>query len=428
MNIALINSPVSVRSPHSRLAPPLGLAYIASVLQANGFSVSAIDFNISGLNLRRVDRLVKIERPAVVGISAHTETYCNALKIAHRLKVNDPRIKVVMGGPHPTLLPRQALTEEAVDFVCIGEGENTMLELCQKIAAGETDFDSIKGLGFKNNGEVVINPRNALMDPDALPYPARDLFPLDFYTDRWNVLTARGGCPFSCPFCSASQIWGGRRMARDPKKIVAEVKMLINRYGADYIFFSDDIFTINKSWVLELLGLLEKELPTPLEWGCSTRVDLVDAELLAAMAKAGCRAIHYGVESGSQKVLDSVKGIKKEEVLTAVATAHQLGIKVASSFMIPFPEDTAETIRETKDFIQQVRNQGSKVLLSFTTPFPGTYFYENSERLGLKILAESWEEYDTKHNILETAHLSKNDVEQLVEEIVNDVGLARVTG
>ncbi|MDI6872595.1 MAG: radical SAM protein [Bacillota bacterium] len=424
MKIVLINSPVRRRSPHSRLAPPLGLAYIASVLLMEGYEVSAVDFNVSGLNLNRVDRLVEVEKPALVGISAHTETYPNALQIARRIKAKAPETKVVLGGPHPTLLPGEILAEEAVDFVVVGEGEETMVELARHLTTGLGEPGDIKGLGYKDRAGPRVNARRKPLHPDAFPYPARELFPLEFYEDKWNVLTARGGCPFKCPFCSASAIWGGRRRARIPKHVVGEVEALSERYGATYVFFADDIFTLNHRWVRELLDLLVKLDRRP-EWGCATRVDLVDQKLLREMAKAGCRAIQFGVESGSQRILDSVKGIKKEQVLRAVQAAVGAGIEVASSFMIPFPEDTRESIKETKDFIKQLYYAGSKVLLSYTSPYPGTHFYQNAAELGIKLLTDRWEEFDAKHNVLETKHLSAQEIEELVQEIVEETGLIK---
>jgi radical SAM superfamily enzyme YgiQ (UPF0313 family) len=423
MRILLINAPVSKPSPHARLAPPLGLAYIASMLLAESHDVSAIDFNVSGLNLRRLDGIIAGEKPHIVGISAHTETYPNGLAIAKRVKELDETINVVMGGPHPTILPEQVLEDGAVDFVVIGEGEGTIVELARQLEQGMEQFQNIKGLGYRDGG-TKINDRRELLNPDGLPYPARDLFPLEFYQDRWNVLTARGSCPFKCPFCSASYIWEGRRRARHPQSVVDEMRTLFEAYGAGYIFFADDIFTLDRKWVYALLGLLD-ELDYQIEWGCATRVDLVDRDLLRDMAKAGCRAIQYGVESGCQTILDSVKGIEKDQVLEAVKGARALGIDVASSFMIPFPEDTKETIRETKEFIKQVHAAGSKILMAYTTPYPGTHFYEHADELGIRILAKQWDEYDAKHNVMETKYLSSEEIDRLVAEVVQETGLQR---
>ncbi len=427
MNISLINAPVAHPSPHSRLAPPLGLAYIAAVLLEAGHEVSAVDYNVSGLHLQRVTRLVERDQPDIVGISAHTETYPNALKIAEIIKSLNPETKIVLGGPHPSILPREVLAEPAVDFIVIGEGEATMLELTETLQAGTGKFAEIKGLGYKDgSGTIRINERRPLLDPDQLPIPARELFPLEFYQDRFNVLAACGGCPFKCPFCSASFIWSGKRRARSPQNIMRELRFLMEHHGADYIFFSDDIFTLDQRWVNEIMAELTK-LPYPLEWGCATRVDMVTPELLQRMAATGCRAIQYGVESGCQKILDSVKGIKKEQVLTAVTAATEVGIDIACSFMIPFPDDTAETIRETKEFMRQVAEAGAKILLSFTTPYPGTYFHQHADQLGLKILTNSWAEYDAKHNILETKYLSADHIDQLVGELIQDLGLKKAT-
>ena len=207
--------------------------------------------------------------------------------------------------------------------------------------------------------------------------------------------------------------------------MVDEMRMLIEAYGASYIFFADDIFTLDRRWVYALLGLLEG-LEYPLEWGCATRVDLVDREVLRKMAGVGCQAIQYGVESGCQTILDSVKGIQKEQVLEAVKVARDAGINdVASSFMIPFPEDTKETIRETKEFIKQVHAAGSKILMSYTTPYPGTHFYEHADELGIRILAKRWDEFDAKHNVMETKYLSSEEIEGLVAELVQETGLQR---
>ena len=339
------------------------------------------------------------------------------------MKELDETINVVMGGPHPTILPEQVLDGGAVDFVVVGEGESTIVELAKYLEEGTDQFQNIRGLGYRDGG-VKINDRRELLDPDEIPYPTRDLFPLEFYQDRWNLLTARGSCPFKCPFCSASHIWEGRRRARRPEGVVDEMRMLVEAYGASYIFFADDIFTLDRKWVSALLRLIN-ELDYPIEWGCATRVDLVDRELLREMAAAGCRAIQFGVESGCQTILDSVKGIEKEQVLQAVKGARESGIDVASSFMIPFPEDTKETIRETREFIKQVHSAGSKILMSFTTPYPGTHFYEHADELGIRILAEGWDEFDAKHNVMETKHLSSREIDILVTELVQETGLQR---
>lgn len=200
MDVVLINAPVTRVSPHARHALPLGLAYIASVLQKEGRSVQAIDFNVSGLNLRRVDMMLR-RNPVIVGISCHTETYPNALKIARRIKEQSPRVFVVLGGPHVTILPKEALSDQAVDFVVIGEGEATMAELAAYLLDGRGELSRIKGIGYKDeNGQIRLNPRRELLDPDTLPYPARELFPLELYEEKWNFPLPEEAVLLSAPF------------------------------------------------------------------------------------------------------------------------------------------------------------------------------------------------------------------------------------
>ncbi len=428
MEIVLFNAPVVIRSPHSRLAPPLGLAYLASALMRAGYGVSAIDFNVSGQNLQRVEKIVEWDNPKIIGISAHTETYPAALQIARSVKRINAEIKIVMGGPHPSIMTEKVLQEPALDYVVVGEGEETMVELVHYILEGRGDPAGIKGLAYRDaNGAVRVNGRRALLDPDTLPYPARDLFPLEFYQEKWNVLAARGGCPFKCPFCSASQIWGAARKPRSPDSIVRELKMVMEVYGADQVFFNDDIFTADRNRVYEIIRRL-RALEFPLTWGCATRVDCVDRKLIEAMAGSGCKGIQYGIESGSQSILDSVKGIRKEHALKAVQASVGAGMMVTSSFMIPFPGDTADSIRETKEFMKQIMDAGSEIVLSYTMPLPGTLFYERADELGLKILTKNWEEFDAKHNILETRCLSREQIDHFVQEIVGELGLKRRMG
>lgn len=420
-----MNAPVAVMSEHAGLTLPLGLAYIGGALLREGHRVRAVDFNVSGLDLPRIDRIIERERPSLVGISALTETYPNALAIAARVKALDSTVTVVLGGAHPTIMPAEALAEECVDYVIVGAGETSLVELVACLESEEERIEGIPGLGFRQtDGDVKVNERRALPHPDTLPRPARDLFPVELYKTKFNVLTATGSCPYRCPFCSAAAIWDGRRRTRSPENIAEELEELIRDYDVDYVFFTDDIFTLNKPWVVRMLIMLES-LSRPITWGCATRVDLVDSGLLAAMGAAGCRSIQFGVESGSQQILDSVKGVNKQQVRAAVAGAVDAGMDVLCSFMAPFPEDTLQTIRDTGDFMRVVHDAGSRVLLSYTTPFPGTQFYEQAEELGLSIFADSWQDYDAKHVLFETRHLSAAEIDAEINGIENRLGMDR---
>jgi anaerobic magnesium-protoporphyrin IX monomethyl ester cyclase len=427
VDVVLFNSPVTVRNSHARLAPPLGLEYLAAALRQAGFRVSGADFNISGLNLRRVGAIVDYEHPKIVGISAMTETYPNAIAIARCVKEVAPGTVVVLGGAHPTIVPDEVIAEDAVDFVIAGAGEQGIVALARAIRDGDGGLAAVPGLVWSDAEVVHTNPRASLASPDDLPRPARDLFPVDLYEDSWNVLTATGSCPFRCPFCSAASLWQGRRRMRSPEGIVSELRDLASDFGVDRVFFTDDLFTLDKAWVRGLCAEL-RTLERPVEWGCATRVDQVDADLLCEMAEAGCTGIQFGVESGSQRILDSVKGIDKQGVLDAIRSAVEAGIDPVSSFMIPFPEDTAETLAESLAFMHEVHDAGSRIFLSYTCPYPGTLFFDRADELGLRILSDDWGEYDAKHVVMETAHLSAAEIERAALEMAGELGLQKSVG
>lgn len=423
MRVLLLHAPVSVRSPHAQLSPPLGLAYVAQHLIDHGHAVELLDLNVAGFNSDRIMSRLKRMRPDLVGISAHTETFPNALKIARIVKEWSAATPVMIGGPHVTIRPLETLAEPDIDFVVAGEGERTAVELVAALEAGGDGRD-IVGLGHKADGVPTLNASREPLDVAQIGLPARHLLSMEFYEDAHNVLVARGGCPYRCPFCSASQLWGGRRRPRPVEDIMAEVDHMVSEYGARHIFFVDDILTVDRRWFAGLLEALEAH-DRGITWGCATRVDCVDEALLQRMAAAGCTGIQYGVESGSQQILDSVKHIEKQTALDSVRWATAAGINVACSFMVPFPDDTEKTLAETFAFMRVLTEAGGKVLISYTTPYPGTMFAERAAELGLRILTDDWSKYDAKHLVLETRELSAERIEELTTAAAVSLGLQR---
>ena len=206
--------------------------------------------------------------------------------------------------------------------------------------------------------------------------------------------------------------------------LLAEVDEVIRDYNAEHIFFVDDILTLDRAWLNGLMDAIEAR-GGGFTWGCATRVDRVDDELLRRMAETGCRGIQFGIESGAQEILDSVKGIRKEDALAAVHSAVGAGIAVSCSFMIPFPDDTEETLAQSAAFMGEVREAGGRLLISYTTPFPGTMFYERAEELGLTILTRDWSLYDCKHMVMETKNFSAERIEAVAADIANGLGLSQ---
>lgn len=423
MKVGLVNAPVSVVTDHSKMDPPLGLAYVGSYLISEGYRVFGLDMNLGGLNFQRVERLID-KGVEVVGVSSQTESFPNALKIADKIKSINENVKVVFGGPHPSLKPKEALSNENVDYVVMGEGEKTFVELIDQLS-GEDDVDAsdVNGVALKKNGVFLINDNRDPVDLDNLLRPARELFPLRFYDQPWTVLTSRGGCPFECPFCSAPKIWENEKRYRNPKDILDEIEFLVQNKNARFVFLVDDTLTINKQWTQNLLRKLEQS-EFDFNWGCSTRIDQVDKNLLRKMNEANCVSIQFGMETGSQELLNSIKGgIDKDEALEKVKLAEDIGIDTACTFMFPHPNDTVETLKETKEFMNNISEAGSKVLLSCTSPFPGTEYRERANEFGIDILTNDWNKYDAKHIVFETENFSKQELEELLNELVNEVGL-----
>ena len=426
MNVLLFQAPVSIRSPHAQLSPPLGLAYVAQYLLDQGHQVDLVDLNLTGLNPVRIHATLNRVHPDLVGISSHTETYPNALALAALIKKHDAETPVLFGGPHTSILPLEVLAELDVDYVAIGEGEQTAAELVRVLESGgdSAALDLIDGLGYKRDGVPALNEVREPLAAADIGRPARQMLSLEFYEDAHNVLAARGGCPYRCPFCSASYIWGGHRRMRPVADVMAEVADVIRDYDAQHIFFVDDILTLDRDWLDELMDAIEAS-GGGFTWGCATRVDRVDGEMLDRMAATGCTGIQFGIESGAQEILDSVKGIQKDDALEAVRCAVAAGINVSCSFMIPFPDDTEETLAQTQAFMEQVRDAGGKLLISYTTPFPGTMFYERAEELGLTILTRDWSLYDCKHMVMRTKGFSAERIEALAASIANGLGLSQ---
>lgn len=439
-DVLLFNAPVEQPrgSAHAGLHPPLGLGYIAAVLRDAGYSVSARDLNVTGLNPQLIRRVVSRESPAMVGISAHTETYPNGLEIADLTEAEAPTAAVVMGGPHASVTYEQTAVEPAVDYVVRGEGEYAMRDLASVLVGRDgndqnelvAEIEEIPGLVYESaDGNVVATPERPMIEnPDELPWPARDLFPLELYEKPGNVLFSRGGCPFSCHFCAVNSIWVDRaRRFRDPEAVAQEVEHLLVDHGLRQINFADDTFTLRRDAVLELTDRLEAiEAPFPWDWTCSTRVDLVDRELLERLADAGCSGIQFGVEAGSQEILDATgKNITLDQAREAVSGAAAFGMDVLASFMFPHPDDTESSIRQQAEFMKEIRELGADISIAFTTPYPGTAYAEMTAESDLEVAADEWNEYDAKHLIMSTRNLSFSELEELFEELVRDVGLKR---
>jgi len=399
------------------VTPPLGLGYIASKLRQDGLNVETIDMAIQDLSLGELKQKLQRTEPRIVGIASETLTSKNALKIAGLVKEANEKNWTILGGPHVTFKDEETLRNPNVDVVVRREGELTMSALAQRINSEKADLEDIDGIIYKKNGRIVRNPDRPLIeDLDILPMPARELFPLHLYKYPGTLITSRG-CPSKCIFCSANAMCEGRYRIRSPSNVVAEITDLINRFGFAKFFIADDTFTVFGERTEKICRSLQK---LEIIWFCESRANTVNRQLLDAMARAGCKVIQYGIESGSEKILKSIrKGITLEQAARAVKWSVEAGIIPVCSFMVPHPEDTVETIEETKKFMEKLKAMGALVVVSSTTPFPGTYLYDHAQEIGVDIIVDDYDKYDMATPVITTRNLTLSQIEEAFDDLIS---------
>ncbi|WP_338668748.1 B12-binding domain-containing radical SAM protein [Pseudodesulfovibrio methanolicus] len=366
--------------------PPLGLASIAAVLRENGHGVAIIDGVAEHTPLQEiVDRARDFDIVGVSAMTAHAKRAHELIRML-RSQLDKP---IMAGGVHATTMPAEFL-ENGADFVVVGEGEMTTLELAQALDSGlpRERFAEIRGLCLLRDGELFRTPRRPLIeDLDSLPQPARDLLPMHLYsatvarTTRQpsHMLLASRGCPGVCSFC-VHKLFGKKVRYNSPERIIDEFLLLVNEYGAKDVAIFDDNFAANREMVIKVCNKLI-ELDLDLTWSIESRVDNVDREILELLAKAGCTFIAYGIESGSQRVLDQMnKGVTLDQIREAVRITNEVGIKTRGYLMLGHLDETPEEMRKTIEFAKSLDLD----VASFTlfVPLPGTQDYKRAQKFG----------------------------------------------
>ena len=398
------------------ISPPLGLCYIASSLSENlGIDPRIVDCAILDLDERDIENEIKKENPKILGISTSTHTYKNALKIAQTAKGLNKEITTVLGGPHSSILDKETLSNEHVDIVVRQEGELTMVELANFMIERKGDISTIKGITYRERDSIRRTPDRPLIENlDTLPFPARHLLPLNMYKVPATIITGRG-CPSRCIFCAAKALSGHQYRVRSPDNVVEETKQMLTAINPQFLFVADDTFTVFEDRTREICRDY-RELGV--RWVCESRVNTINQEMIKEMANSGCFMIQFGVESGSQTILDSIrKGITIEQIRKAVLMCKDHGIKPVCSFMIPHPDDTWETIKQTESLMEELRDLGVQIFVSLTTPFPGTYLFDNAEALGVEYVTRDTDEFNLATPVIRTKHLSVVDIQQTFDRL-----------
>ncbi|MEW6170185.1 MAG: radical SAM protein [Candidatus Omnitrophota bacterium] len=359
--------------------PPLGLLYLAGVLEKNNIKVGVLDGALEKLNLKETFQKIKEISPKIIGISVCTPDYPIINKFVFLIKQEFPNIKIVLGGPHATLDPEGVLLSPHVDYVVRREGEYSFLELVQAVLHDKLEnLSKILGLSYKENGKIINNQERPLIENlDELPLPARHLVPLMRYRNYGRIrkrvpvgvmITSRG-CPLQCIFC-AHEIFGRKYRFLSARKVVDEIKYLQKEYGVKEILFREDNFTANRQRANEICDIILKE-KIDVTWMCLTDANSITGELAIKMKKAGCWHIGIGVESGNQEIQKVLKkNLSLERVRNVFKFVHDAGIKTLAFFMIGNYSDTKETVTDTINFAKSLDTDFA--IFTITTPFPGT--------------------------------------------------------
>jgi radical SAM superfamily enzyme YgiQ (UPF0313 family) len=409
----------AVKNGLGYVTPPPGLMYLGAALEKSAMSVKIIDDDLLQMGYDKVSKLAEKVNPQIVGITANTSTIKNATRYLKLIKNVLPNALTVIGGPHSSFLPTETLkSSPALDVVVIGEGEKTITELADHICnKNKVNLEEIKGIAYKdlNNGNIKLNPpRPLIRNLDSIPFPARHLVPFESYGTTKNgsgdMITSRG-CVYSCGYCSSSLIMGKRFRARSPDNVVDELEDLVYNYKIKDVAFMDDTFMLNKRRANDISNEIENR-GLDVSFIASSRVDMVDKKLLEKLKGSGLATLYYGVESGSQRVLDMMrKGITIEQAENAVKSAKEVGINVITSFILGFPGETSKEIDKTIDF--SIKLDADYSQYSILTPFPGTPIYHELKEKEL-IATENWDKYTVLESVInyDKIGLSKKLVER----------------
>ena len=378
--------------------PPLSLGYLAAFVAQRGHEARILDLQVPA-QAARWEELLAESRPDVIGLTSLTPGIRQAGQLAARARQLVPEARLIIGGFHASMEPEQTLLENpAIDYLCIGEGEHTLAELCERLEAGAGP-EGIAGLAWRadcrlkpeignRKSEIEFGPpRERIADLDALP-PPHAFYDLDYYLDagsfthqygyRCASVIASRGCPFRCRFCSIP----GKYIHQSPGRLADEIAELLGR-GADGVFFRDSTFTVKRHWVLAFCEEVRRR-GMRFHWIANARPDLVDDELLGAMKRAGCFALCYGAESGRDHVLAYYgKDYTVADTRRAVAATKRAGIRAIAYFMLGAPIETRADIEASHQLARELAAE--RTIWKIFAPLPGCEIYDELKAKGVPL-------------------------------------------
>lgn len=404
---------------------PSGILFLAAHLRQQGITCEIID---SALSRRRIPedareklilQAIQARKPKVVCFSASHIELAEVIRINKKAHEIDRSIKTIVGGSQPTYRPDD-FWGNGFDFVCIGEGEKTLFDFVVEAQKPQPEWATVNGLIWKDENRIIRNAPRELMteaEINSLPLPAYDLIDkrhFDVNTGLIRGLPLRGamllttrGCPFNCSFCGCNLIFGRRLRFKSLEKIEEEIVCLKNKFQIEGLWIIDDTFTINREHVRGVSNILKRH---NIIWGCQSRANTIDEDMIKIMKLGGCKQIDIGVESGSQRVLDEIiqKGITIRQVINAFDLARKYHIRTLANFMIGLPTETLAELEQTRQLAERIR--ADVYVFSIATPLPGTRLYE---MVGVPISPDEYCQLDWCGNPL-TQKFNKSEIPDLV--------------
>lgn len=427
--VILVNPPLTLEERYGNLAragtslPPLGLTILAAVLMEKGYDVRILDAAVLGLSYEAAVDWILRERPKYVGTTAVTISIFNAARLNMMLKERDSKIQTIVGGAHVTAMPVDTLERfPQFDFCVVGEGEISLINLLNHLEE-KANLNDVGGIVFRNNGKLTFTNRiDFIRDLDTLPMDAWKLLPNFPHAYKSSVhklgrfpttslITSRG-CPGQCTFCD-NLVFGRKVRGYSAKRVVETMKYLVSEYGIKDVFINDDNFIALRKRCREICEMLLRE-QLDLTWGCYSRVDIVTKDVLKLMKAAGCWRISYGLESGSQEILDKIRKRETlEQIGQAVRWTKEAGIRTKGFLMFGNPLETEETLKKTVEFAKKLDLDDFHV--SYLSPMPGCELYGDAEKYGA--FDRDWKRLTGWHPVFVPYGVTKDMMEKYRKKI-----------
>lgn len=397
--------------------PHLGIAYLTAVLEKSNIEVKIVDMRL-GYDYDDLRSFLDQFNPDLVGVTSYSYGYKRSYNVVSTIKSHGNRL-VAIGGPHVSAIRSKVLAETKADFAIKGEGEYALLELCKSIETQTKDYKEIKGLIWRYEDKIIENmDRPYLQELDNLPFPAYEKFELDKYKVKRLQITTSRGCPYRCIFCSVRLSMGNRFRPRSPENVVNEIEYWYKR-GWKEFELNDDCFSVDIYRAKKICDLIIKR-NLKIKYYCfnGLRVDRVDRDLLQKMKESGCKFISYGVESGNNEILKTIKkGITFEQVKRAIDMTNEVGIENSGTFIIGHPNETLEKAMDTIKLAKEL--PFSYVSFCNLVPYPGTELFkwikENATFLYPSEVYLNQISYGETKPIFETEEFSLKDRARVLE-------------